>query len=61
MIRHVSYPRAMLPGAAGAAAREAAARALILSGFPIFSVVHLLGAVALPAGSPVVFWTIRLL
>ena len=56
MIRSVSYRKAVLAGMAGAAAWEAAARALIAAGVPFFSIVDLLGSVAAPGGPPLLAW-----
>jgi beta-glucosidase/6-phospho-beta-glucosidase/beta-galactosidase len=56
MIRRVAFPKAILAGAAGAVAWEAAARLLIWLGIPVFDLVRLLGTVLIPNAAAWQWW-----
>ena len=56
MLRVVSYRKAILAGAAGALAWEAAVRIAALGGVPIFDLVHELGTLPFPQGSAAEWW-----
>lgn len=61
MIRRVAFRKAILAGAAGAAAWEFAARLLILAGLPIFDLVRTLGTMHSPNPSAWLWWPLGLL
>jgi hypothetical protein len=56
MIRAVHFRKAILGGAAGAAAWEFVVRLLILAGLPLPDIVCLLGTMAFPNSSPLLWW-----
>src|SRR5437763_15173247 len=56
MLRIVAYRKAILAGAIGALAWEAAVRILALLGVPVFDLVRQLGTLPFPHGSPVQWW-----
>ena len=56
MLRVVAFRKAILAGAAGAAAWEAALSLLAQLGVPTFDIVHELGTLAFPSARPVMWW-----
>jgi beta-glucosidase/6-phospho-beta-glucosidase/beta-galactosidase len=58
LIRHVSYPKALLAGMAGAIAWEAVARPLIAAGLPWFDIVKTLGTLIVPRGAAWLWWVV---
>ena len=56
MLRIVSVRKAILAGAAGALAWEAAVRVLALADVPVFDLVHELGTVLFPRASAFAWW-----
>ena len=56
MLRVVAFKKAILAGAAGAFAWEAAVRLLALLGLPVFDLVRELGTLAFPHGSAAQWW-----
>jgi hypothetical protein len=56
MIRRVAFGKAILAGAAGAFAWEAAARVLILAGLPVFDLVFTLGTMVTREMRPWFWW-----
>jgi beta-glucosidase/6-phospho-beta-glucosidase/beta-galactosidase len=56
LLRVVAFRKAILAGAAGALAWEAAVRLLALVGVPVFDIVRELGTLAFPGGSPAQWW-----
>ncbi|HKX92920.1 MAG TPA: family 1 glycosylhydrolase [Sphingomicrobium sp.] len=56
MLKVVAFRKAIFAGAAGALAWDVAARALALSGVPVFDLVRQLGTLAFPNGSAALWW-----
>jgi beta-glucosidase/6-phospho-beta-glucosidase/beta-galactosidase len=56
VLRVVAFRKAILAGAAGALAWEAAVRLLALLGVPVFDLVRQLGTLPFPQGSPAEWW-----
>jgi len=56
MIRRVAFGKAILAGALGAFAWEAAVRLLIFLGIPLFDLVFMLGTMVLGAARPWLWW-----
>jgi beta-glucosidase/6-phospho-beta-glucosidase/beta-galactosidase len=56
LLRIVAFRKAILAGAAGAAAWEAATRLLALAGLPTFDIVRELGLLAFPNGQAIEWW-----
>lgn len=56
MIRRVAFKKAIVAGAVGAVAWEAAARLLVAGGFRVFDLVHTLGLLIFGESAPVWQW-----
>jgi len=56
MIRRIAFKKAIVAGALGAAAWEAAARLLIVGGFQVFDIVHTLGSLIFGESAPAWQW-----
>lgn len=56
MIRIVSFRKALLAGAAGAAAWEAALRLVALAGLPLVDLTRVMGTLLAPEGGAAVWW-----
>ncbi len=56
MLRVVAFRKAILAGAAGALAWEAAIRMLAIAGAPVFDLVRELGTLLFPYGGPIEWW-----
>lgn len=61
MIRVISIRKALLAGAAGAAAWEVVLRLFSLAGLPLVDLVRLLGTLVVPEGEPWAWWAIGFL